>query len=387
MRLIGDFPDERKAYTFCQYLGQKGIQASYEAVRKDHHCVWIIEEDDFDKALVFLEEFNQLPEDQQRKSERPKTILPKVPTGIMSPPRTKKNEGSPYRHIPLGPRFRRNRHLNHPMTNFLLILCGVLFFWNLLQESTLVKSEGKIAIQLGLTPLQEKLMFDYPNCYTLLQELLKKHPLQSVEEITTLPPELKKSFQEAENCSYWRGFYDIIRARLTHTPSPQPGPMFEKIRQGEVWRLFTPTLLHRDLLHIIFNMSWLIYLGRQIEERVGKVKFLLLVLLLGVFSNLAQYLMGGPYFLGFSGVAVGLVGFIWMRQRMSPWEGYPLTNGIAMFLLVFVLAMVVLDWISFAMQFFGKLPLASNIANTAHISGGIIGLVLARIPFFAHKKS
>lgn len=383
MRLIGDFPDERKAYTFCQILGQKGIEASYEAV-PDHHRVWIIEEDDFERACQYLEEFYKLPEDQQRKSERPK-ILPKVPSGIMAPPRNKKNEGSPYAHIPLGPRFRRPRNVRHPMTNFLLIICAILFFWNLGQETRLIKTEGKIATQLGLTPLQEKLMFDYPTCYTLLQDLLEKHPLQSVEELNSLPPDLKLKFKQAEDCSYWRGLYEMMRAHLSSGPPIPAAPMFEKIREGQIWRLFTPTLLHRDLLHIIFNMSWLIYLGRQIEERLGKWKFLFLVVIIGIFSNIAQYLMGGPYFLGFSGVAVGLVGFIWMRQRLCPWEGYPLTNGIAMFLLIFVLAMLFLDWVSLALQLVGKMPLATNIANTAHISGGIIGLLLGRIPLFAHK--
>lgn len=103
MRLIADFPDERKAYTFCQLLGQKGVEASYEAV-KDHHRVWIIEEDDFEKACQCLEEFYKLPEDQQRKSERPK-ILPKIPSGIMAPPAIRRTKGLRTRTYHLAPVF------------------------------------------------------------------------------------------------------------------------------------------------------------------------------------------------------------------------------------------------------------------------------------------
>ena len=43
-------------------------------------------------------------------------------------------------------------------------------------------------------------------------------------------------------------------------------PLFEKIRQGELWRLFTPCILHRDFLHILFNMIWVWILVKQIEE-------------------------------------------------------------------------------------------------------------------------
>ena len=101
---------------------------------------------------------------------------------------------------------------------------------------------------------------------------------------------------------------------------------FEKIRQGEVWRLFTPCLLHFDFLHILFNMAWLWILGKQIEERIHWKKLGLLILIVGIVSNTAQYLVSGPSFLGFSGIVVGMAGFIWMRQRNAPWEGYPLSR-------------------------------------------------------------
>ncbi len=314
MRLIGDFQEEKKAYTFCHVLQQNGIEALYEAGKEGRHAVWVVEEDDFDKARGLLEEFYKLPEEQQSKADRPKAVL-KAPPSTMTMPLGKKNGA--YAHVRLGPRFQAARHRRHPMTHFLLLICVLLFFWNLMQETRLSKSEGKIAFQIGLTPLQEKLMIDYPACLTKLEQLLKEHPLQSIEEITTLPPAIQKSFAEAERCPYWRGWYENIRATIGHTPVEPSGHMFEQIRRGEVWRLITPVFLHRDLLHILFNMSWLIFLGRQIEERIGKWKLLLLVALIGIAANVAQYIMSGPFFLGFSGVAVGFATFIWMRQRKA----------------------------------------------------------------------
>ena len=175
----------------------------------------------------------------------------------------------------------------------------------------------------------------------------------------------------AEAIPYWKGIYSFVeQEKDTNAPAP---PMFEKIREGEIWRLFTPCLLDRGFLHILFNMAWLWILGKQIEERAGKWRMLLLIIATSIASNVAQYLVSGPFFLGFSGVVVGMAGFIWMRQKVAPWEGYPLSRMTVFFLLIFVLAMFALEVFSLAMQLFAHSPLSANIANTAHVIGGLTG--------------
>jgi len=62
-------------------------------------------------------------------------------------------------------------------------------------------------------------------------------------------------------------------------------PFLEKIRQGEVWRLFSPVLLHGTWLHILFNMAWLWLLGRQIEQRLGILKYLIFSVIVGVIAK------------------------------------------------------------------------------------------------------
>ncbi|CCB89927.1 rhomboid protease glpG [Simkania negevensis Z] len=162
--------------------------------------------------------------------------------------------------------------------------------------------------------------------------------------------------------------------------------MFIKLRQGEVWRLITPCLLHGGFLHILFNMLWLWLLGRQIEERIKLWQYLLITLIIGIVSNAAQYLMSGPLFIGYSGIITGLAGFIWMRQRQAPWEGYPLNRGTLIFLMVFIFGMLALQVISFILMRTGAVEFPMNIANTAHITGAIVGALLGRIPFFARGK-
>ncbi len=157
--------------------------------------------------------------------------------------------------------------------------------------------------------------------FIVLADVLRSLPLQNVTDEKSLPKDEQQKIDAAEALPYWRGIYDYFTQK-----KQEATPMFEKIRQGEVWRLFTPCLLHRGFLHILFNMAWLWILGKQIEERAGKLRLLVLIIITAVVSDVTQYLISGPFFLGFSGVVVGMAGFIWMRQRVAPWEGYPLST-------------------------------------------------------------
>lgn len=95
--------------------------------------------------------------------------------------------------------------------------------------------------------------------------------------------------------------------------------------------------------------------------------------------------MSGPFFIGYSGIITALAGFIWMRERLAPWEGYPLNRGTIYFLLFFILAILGLQVAAFFIQVLTTYDFAPNIANTAHISGAVIGALLGRRKFFAQK--
>ena len=87
-----------------------------------------------------------------------------------------------------------------------------------------------------------------------------------------------------------------------------------EVRHGEIWRLFTPILMHGDFLHIFFNMLWLRDLGSMIEGRQGTWLFALQVLVFALISNMVQYILSGPSFLGMSGVVYGLFGYSGFAQ-------------------------------------------------------------------------
>ncbi|VAX42141.1 Rhomboid protease GlpG [hydrothermal vent metagenome] len=134
------------------------------------------------------------------------------------------------------------------------------------------------------------------------------------------------------------------------------------IRQGEVWRLITPIFLHFSVIHILFNMMWLRDLGQVIEFRQGSLRFLLMVLVIALFSNLAQYLWSGPVFGGMSGVVYGLFGYLWMKSKYDPASGFYMPPNIIFWMVGFFLI--------FTFGAFG------NIANMAHGVGLAVGMVM-----------
>jgi GlpG protein len=385
MRFLNTFTDERKAFACANFLREQGIETFYEPTGSGPqagYSLWVIEEDCSEKARDFLVQFNALTPEEVLRYERPK-VAPPPQVFAQGSPNAGKGNAAPLVNL----RWQRSPPRGrYGFTYFLIGLCAFLFFVSAFEESQLIKEEGRIALQIGLTPIQRTLVFDLPQCFDETQKLLHEYPLNSFEEITTLPSEVQAEFAKAEKCPFWRGAFEIFFQKLkTGQGSYSSAPLFEKIRKGEVWRVFTPCLLHRDFLHILFNMSWLFILGRMIEERAGRMRMLFLILIIGIISNVTQYLMSGPYFLGFSGVVCGMAAFIWMRQRTSPWEGYPLTKGTILFLAIFVAAMSLLQMVSLGLEYFGVGGVMSNIANTAHIMGGLSGLALARIPIFSRN--
>lgn len=378
MRLIGIFSEEKEAHQFCHLLSEKGkIACSYEAfqdaeTKKHVTRVWVENEEDFAVAHGLYERYRKNPQDFFTE-EAPLVQHAPAPSDI---PAQKKR-------FRIKVSLRPREVFSLTLTNFLLAVCVILFFWNGVQEVKMVDANGPLSLQLGLTPLEQVMVFDYPHAYDELKGTLETMPLKEAKDLKELPAQQQQKIEQIEKIPSWKGALAYFFEKK-HDPSP---PLFEKIRQGQVWRFFTPIVMHRGFLHILFNMAWLWILGRQIEERIGKKRLLFLILIVACITNTLQYFVSGPFFLGFSGVVVGMAGFIWMRQKVAPWEGYPLQKSTALFVLIFVLAMFALELFSFALQMFTQAELTANIANTAHIIGGLIGLFLGKLAFFSRIRN
>jgi membrane associated rhomboid family serine protease len=81
------------------------------------------------------------------------------------------------------------------------------------------------------------------------------------------------------------------------------------ILQGEVWRLFTPLLLHGGILHLLFNMLVLYWAGKRMEEDYGSREFLAFYLVAGLFAH-TVYLLAYVFDLTPAVRAVGASGAV-----------------------------------------------------------------------------
>lgn len=133
-----------------------------------------------------------------------------------------------------------------------------------------------------------------------------------------------------------------------------------EVMAGQVWRLFTPVLLHGNWPHLIFNMLWLFQLGSMIEGAQGQLRFIIITIALAIGSNLVQYLWAGPLFYGMSGVVYGLFGYVWLRGKLDPASGVGIDAQNAILMMI---------W--FVVCFTGKV---GPIANGAHAGGLALGV-------------
>ncbi len=136
---------------------------------------------------------------------------------------------------------------------------------------------------------------------------------------------------------------------------------FQEIRQGQIWRLWTPILLHGSIMHFAFNMIWIFQLGRMMEQIEGSFYFVFFVLFTALFSNVAEYLWTGPMFIGISGVVYGLLGYTFAMAQYSR-RPYILDH----FTMAFMIGWMVL----------GFLGIIGNIANVTHLAGLMTGSFL-----------
>ena len=381
MRLIGILNNEKEARIFYSFLLKEGIKNTYElfydaATKKEEVRIWVYDEDDLDLASGFLEDFKKDPSDPK---------FQEIPLKIVPPPPPVDTEKEDLRKTERGQFFQSKppKRIFLPITMGIILLCSFLYILMVFQQIPEIEDDGVTGMKLGMTPIQQKLLFDYPQSNQEIDRILSEYSFKNYQDFDQIPREQKALLLQAEKIPTWKGIGTYL------IDPPQGGwktikeiPRFEKIREGEIWRLITPVFLHGGLLHILFNMAWVWILCKQIEIRLNRFKFILLMLIIGIISNVAQYLVGGPYFVGFSGIVVGLVGFIWMRQRAAPWEGYPLERATIIFILIYIGAMLGLEIVSLLLKLF-SLNLSANIANTAHIVGGLVGMALGKLSFFS----
>lgn len=141
----------------------------------------------------------------------------------------------------------------------------------------------------------------------------------------------------------------------------------EFLSHGHYWRLLTPIFLHFGWVHIVFNMLWLWELGRRIEKSVGSIHLLMIIIFIGVASNLWQA-ESTPLadFGGMSGVIYGLLGYCGVFYLLLKDHRFELPKAVYVIMLG-----------SLLLGYSGLLDHFVLMANTAHLMGLVFGFVIA----------
>ena len=142
-----------------------------------------------------------------------------------------------------------------------------------------------------------------------------------------------------------------------------------EVRAGQLWRLFTPTFIQLDPMHILFNVLLLANLGGVVERRYGWHRLMIFVLAVSAISNVCEYRFVSPLFGGLSGVVFGLFGFVWTDSKYNPNSDFVVPP---------MVTAMMLGWFVFCI-----VGLGGTVANFVHwgglASGALIGRLAARL--------
>jgi len=148
------------------------------------------------------------------------------------------------------------------------------------------------------------------------------------------------------------GIYDDILDRYCLY-----GPL---IRYGEYYRLLTSMFLHGSIIHLVFNMYALYIIGNQIENFMGKTKYLIIYIVSGIIGGLLSMALSDFASIGASGAIFGLMGSLL-------YFGYHYRLYLAETLRSQIIPLIILN---LALGF-----MMNGIDNFAHI-GGLVGGIL-----------
>lgn len=373
MRKVGDFSSERAAANFLERLQDDNITALIEE-DEGKYIVWVHEEKDVDKARNIYQNFDSKEEDVKPNTSKSHEQGPKEEQTSYTPYSSPPNLNTKKKNV-------KNLAVAAFFTRILFSSCAVIFFIGMYQMATQKDKTNSI---LSLPAVAKALVIDYPEKHELLNEIIERYGIERVQN-NTLPDEAAPLVQKHNTSIPWVGFYNYFLLPKEEKEVFFQGQFLRNVRAGEVWRLFTPAILHTGLLHILFNMLWLMLLGRMVEFNMGVVRFPIFVLLTAVISNLCQYIMSGPYFMGISGVLSAFIGYILVRKKIAPWEPYFIGKETLNFFLIFVFGFFVLQVTAFVLQVTNVYSIPLFIANTAHLSGLFSGMIFAKTGLFAKK--
>ncbi len=180
--------------------------------------------------------------------------------------------------------------------------------------------------------------------------------------------------------------YGLIPGELTLMAKPGTGQQMTDqlvclVDQGRApEHIFTSMFLHGSWMHIIGNLWFLWLFGNNVEDSMGRGRFLLFYLLCGVLAAAAQVLAqpdSDVPMVGASGAISGVMGaYIVLYPRVRV---YTLVPIFIIFTTIALPAWVMLGYWMLLQVFGGLSGQEAGVAFWAHIGGFVAGVVLVKL--------
>ena len=135
------------------------------------------------------------------------------------------------------------------------------------------------------------------------------------------------------------------------------------VKNGEYYRLFTSIFLHIGIMHLLCNMYSLYIIGREVESLFGKVKYIIIFILSGIFGSILSIAFSHNVIsAGASGAIFGLLGaLLYFGMHYRTYLGESLVRSIIPILIINLI-------IGF---------LSPGIDMAAHIGGFVGGILVS----------
>ena len=128
------------------------------------------------------------------------------------------------------------------------------------------------------------------------------------------------------------------------------------------WRFITANFLHWSLLHIAFNMWFLVTVGPLVEEIYGSAKYFFIF----VVTGFGGYILSSFFNHISAGASAGLVGLIGVLLAVTSGRRNASMQ---------ILRSNVISWVIFVVL----IALWPGVDNMAHLGGGITGFILGKV--------
>lgn len=193
-------------------------------------------------------------------------------------------------------------------------------------------------------------------------------------------------FSRRESFSQYIRFYPVVSVLLALTIGvhlltwlPGIGPLIRyggvgsngAIASGEWWRFFTPMFLHAGIGHLLFNSFALFVFAPELEKIIGKMRFITLYLLSGIFANIATFFIHDYSYnhVGASGAIFGIFGayaaLVYYTKNAMP--------ELRQIIMPIIVISVVMTFVQ------------PNINITAHLVGLLVGFLIG-LSYFNPKR-